>query len=111
MPRSRFRPRITVRRLMVVVVLMGLVFAYVDRYRHYRSLAEHHRVQAMQSPSAKHTPGGGYFSSSPGWMVEGHLQKSIDYDEAAPYPWIWVDPEVKPGDAESFDRGFEVSSP
>ncbi len=97
LPRLRF----TIRGLIVAIAIVGLLFAYGERWRRYKRLATYHRGKADE---------GGFFHeygydarimlNGKTFTIEssGHMAKSREYDYAALRPWLSVSPEVVPTD-------------
>ncbi len=78
-----WRPRFTVRRLMVAVAIMGLICGVSTHL--YRRSAHFHRL-AVRHHSI------GYTSSSTS-KIEHHLALSEKYERASRYPWLSVEPD------------------
>ncbi len=87
MPLTRFRPRFTVRRLMMLVAVVGLLFGAYDQVRMFRRAEEAEAV--MDDP----------FLNDPDWnrrMISWFAAMKRKYREAAAHPRRPVAPDPPP---------------
>jgi hypothetical protein len=88
---SRLTPRITVRRLMVAVAIIGSALGItIERSERFRWIAIHHRAWVP-----KHVPPIKPFGmEDKDWrLIEWHELMARKYAHAARYPWLPVAPD------------------
>ncbi len=103
-------PRVTTRRLMVAVACVGVLLAYGERRRRYRRLAAHHAKlsEAIEAEAWKRHPLSLTWvprHPMPDEISRFHFRKSVEYERAAPWPWIVVVVEAPPR-KEDFPPSF-----
>src|SRR4051794_13648664 len=91
------RPRITVRRLMVAVAAVGVVFGIViqlfQRSLRFRRIADHHWAAFVGRDVSAEANRSHYFRGSMTMGAMWHGQMALKYDYAARYPWLPVAPD------------------
>lgn len=116
MPLTRFRPRFTVRRLMMLVAVVGLLFGAYDQVRMFRLAARYRRMaeayaeretrsrkidamdpitRAEEAEAAMDDP----FLNDPDWnrrMISWFAAMKRKYREAAAHPRRPVAPDPPP---------------
>ena len=101
-------PRMTTRRWMMVVVIVGLPLAAGDlwsRHRRYRSLAEsfagyERHCQAVLSGDPKEMEWAKWsWNTDPEWnrrLLSYSTRMRARFEYAAAHPWIWASPDPPP---------------
>ena len=87
------RPRFTVRRLMVVVAIVGIgLGVMIERRNRFRKIAARHHAEFQRLISLE--PGAHYGPADLKMLVhEWHYSMSAKYEDAARYPWLPVRPD------------------
>lgn len=95
-------PRVTIRRAMLLVVIIAMALAVVARRSRFLELSEYHRAHAG-TPTAitessrtyfavEHADGTrDFISSRRHWW---HVSLQEKYERAARYPWLPVEPDA-----------------
>jgi hypothetical protein len=84
-------PRMTTRRWMVAVAIMGIVLGVtIERRNRFRKIAAHHRAELMKLVSRMNP-----FSGDRSWRpLEWHESMARKYERAARFPWLPVKPDA-----------------
>jgi hypothetical protein len=89
LPRLRF----TLKRMMVSVLAVASILAYAERWWRYKRLAAFHLLKAMPSGFPTTQRHGTITLMVPsGSSASRHFEKADEYERAALYPWLSVDP-------------------
>jgi hypothetical protein len=90
-------PRMTTRRWMIAVAVVGIVLGVtIERRNRFRTIAAHHQAEFKKLVSQGHLfpfPGSGDAVWRP---LEWHESMRLKYEHAARYPWLPVDPDPPP---------------
>ena len=93
------RPRVTVRRLMVVVAIVSLfVRVPIERHLRFSRLARFHEIESMKVAVAvtPRRPGTtAIMLTGIGWW---HFKMELKYEFVPRYPWLPVLPDPPPPD-------------
>ena len=84
------RPRLTVRRLMALVIVVAIAFALESRAQRFRIRAQHHQVSSM-FVDLSWTPDTNSIPLPP--LIRHHEAMAAKYEHAARYPWLPVEPD------------------
>jgi hypothetical protein len=88
-------PRITIRRWLAVVAVVGIVLGVtIERRNRLRKIAAHHQAQFKKLVSQEHIILFAGSSDDPIMRrLERHESMRLKYEHAAREPWLSVDPD------------------
>ena len=107
---SRFRPRCTVRRLMVAVAIVGVVLGVmIERNSRFRKLASLHQAECEKLLKMPIIMFAGSSDDPVMRRLEWHYPMKLKYERAARYPWLPAAPD--PPEPEYLRRPFTPGVP